>query len=130
MSPADIYNACGYCSDWMPCEKILWQCIEVGYNSAQWIRLGYSSAQCIKIRYSLVQCIRIGYSSVQCIKIWNRVFSALCDTFRHSKFFRFFFEFLAHPRPQPDYYSAAAQFLRLRILIWLHAMWKIFSTMY
>ena len=27
------YDACGYCCNWMPCEKILWQCIKIGYSS-------------------------------------------------------------------------------------------------
>ena len=30
------------------------------------------------------RCIRIG---IACIKIWNRVFSALCDNFRHCEIF-------------------------------------------
>ena len=55
----------------------------IGYSSAQCFKIGYCPVQCIKIGYSSAQCIKIGYSSAQCIKIWNRVFSALCDSFRH-----------------------------------------------
>ena len=91
MTPADNYNACGYCCDWMPCGKILRQCIKIGYSSAQCNKIGYSSAECIEIGYSSAQCIKIGHSSVQGNKIRNRVFSALCDNFRHCDFFRIFF---------------------------------------
>ena len=32
MTPADTYNACGYCFDLLQCEDILRQCIKMGYN--------------------------------------------------------------------------------------------------
>ena len=38
------------------------------------------------LRYGMgFYCIKIGYGSAQCIKLWNRVFSALCDSFRHCE---------------------------------------------
>ncbi len=54
----------------------------IGYSSAQCFNIRFNSVQCIKIGYSPAQCIKIGYCLAQCIKIWNRVFSALCDSFR------------------------------------------------
>ena len=71
------------------------QCIKIGYSSAQCINIGYHSVQCIKIGYISAQCIKIGYSLAQWIKVWNRVFSALCDSFRHCEIF---FIFFAHMR--------------------------------
>ena len=61
------------------------QCIKIGYSSVQCIKIGYSSAQCFKIGYRSAQCIKIEYSLVQCIRIWNRVFLALFDSFRHCE---------------------------------------------
>ena len=36
ITPADNYYACGYCFDLMQYEKILRQCIKIGYNSAMY----------------------------------------------------------------------------------------------
>ena len=64
MTPAVNFYACGYCFDLMQCEKLLRQCIKIGYSSAQCIKIGYSSVQCIKIGYSSAQRIKIGYNFV------------------------------------------------------------------
>ena len=60
------------------------QCIKVG-------------DACIKIwSRKSTQCVKIGNA---CIKIWNRVFSALCDKFRHCEIYTKFKNFwLARPR--------------------------------
>ena len=85
---------------------IAFYCIKIEYSSAQCIKTGYSSAQCIKIGYSSVQCIKMGDNWAQCKKVWNRVFLALCDSFRHCATIVCFSIFWP-TRARPDNYSAA-----------------------